>query len=75
MMQFDSRWGWGAMHGGGLIWMLIAAVVIVVPFWRLLPRFGIPNWVALVAVFPLAAVILLWVMAFNDKLSGKGEAK
>lgn len=76
MMQFDSRWGWGAMHGGGgLIWMLIAAVVIVVPFWRLLPRYGIPNWVALVAVFPLAAVVLLWVMAFNDKLSGKGETK
>ena len=72
MMQFDSRWGWGAGHGGGLVSMLIAALVIVVPFWRLLPRYGIPNWVAIVAVFPLAAVVLLWVMAFNDKLSGKG---
>jgi hypothetical protein len=75
MMQFDARWGWGAMHGGGWIFMLIAAVVIVVPFWRLLPRFGIPNWVALVAVIPLAAVVLLWVMAFSDKLIGKGEPK
>ncbi|MES2915307.1 MAG: hypothetical protein V4753_09340 [Pseudomonadota bacterium] len=74
-MQFDSRWGWGAMHGGGLVWTLIAAVVIVVPFWRLLPRFGIPSWVALVAVFPLAAVVLLWVMAFSDRLSGKAGAR
>jgi hypothetical protein len=76
MMQFDSRWGWGAMHGGGgLLWILVAALVIVVPFWRLLPRFGIPGWVAIVAVFPLAALVLLWVMAFNDKLSGRGSAK
>ena len=75
MMQFDASWGWGAMHGGGLIFMLIAAVVIVVPFWRLLPRFGIPNWVAIIAVFPLAAVVLLWVMAFQDRLTGKGEPK
>jgi hypothetical protein len=72
MMQFDARWGWGAMHGGGsLIWMLIAAVVIVIPFWRLLPKFGFPNWVALIAVFPLAAVVLLWAMAFKDGKDGK----
>ena len=53
--------------------MLIAALVIVVPFWRLLPRYGIPNWVAIIAVFPVAAVVLLWVMAFQEKLSGKGD--
>ena len=43
MMQFDSRWGWGAVHGGGFLWMLIAALVIVVPFWRLLPRLRHPE--------------------------------
>ena len=54
--------------------MLIVGVVIVVPFWRLLPRFGIPNWVALAALIPLGAVILLYVMAFRDELGGKGGA-
>ena len=34
--------GYG-MGGGGLIFMLIIALLMVVPFWRLLPKFGIPN--------------------------------
>lgn len=63
--------GWHGMGGGGFLWMLIVGAVIVVPFWRLLPRFGIPSWVALV---PLGAVILLYLMAFRDELNGKGGA-
>ncbi|HKL55787.1 MAG: hypothetical protein ACX93P_12355 [Roseovarius sp.] len=58
------------MGGGGLIFFIIMAVLVVVPFWRLLPKFGIPNWVALVSIIPLGALILLWVMAFRDKIGG-----
>ena len=50
--------------------VVVFAALIVIPFWRLLPRFGIPAWVALLAVIPLGALILLWVMAFRDKLDG-----
>ena len=61
--------GYG-MGGGGLVFMVIFAALIVVPFWWLLPKFGIPNWVALVAIIPFGALVLLWVMAFRDKLDG-----
>lgn len=61
--------GYG-MGGGGLIFMVIFAALVVIPFWRLLPKFGIPNWVSLVAIIPLGALVLLWVMAFRDKLDG-----
>ena len=61
--------GYG-MGGGGLLWFLIVGLLIVVPFWRLLPRFGIPSWVAIFTLFPLVALILLWVMAFKDKIDG-----
>jgi len=58
-------------YGGGMwIWGLVMAALLVVPFWRILPRHGIPNWVALVAIIPLGALILLWVVAFKDKISG-----
>jgi hypothetical protein len=60
------------MAGGGLFWLLVVGVVLVVPFWRLLPKFGIPAWVALAALIPLGALVLLWVMAFKDQLDGKG---
>ena len=66
-----SGYGMGA---GGLLWMLIVGAIIVVPFWRLLPRYGVPNWVGLIAVFPLAAIVLLYVMAFREELGGKGGA-
>ncbi len=45
--------------GSGFLWMLIFAALIVVPFWKILPRHGIPNWVAIFAAFPLVALILL----------------
>jgi len=60
----------GGGMGGGLIGFLVVAALLVVPFWRLLPQYRIPNWVALVAIIPLGAVVLLWVMAFRDKLDG-----
>ena len=61
--------GYG-MGGNGLIFMLIFAALIVIPFWRLLPKFGIPNWVGLFAFIPLGALVLLWMMAFREKLDG-----
>jgi hypothetical protein len=61
--------GYG-MGGGGFLFIVVMAVLVVVPFWKLLPKFGIPSWVALVSIIPLGALILLWVMAFRDKLDG-----
>ncbi|WP_371059239.1 hypothetical protein [Rhodosalinus sp. 5P4] len=61
----------GPMNGGGLIGLLLVAVLVVVPFWKLLPRFGMPGWLALAALVPLGAVVLLWVMAFRDDVSAR----
>lgn len=58
------------MGGGGLIGLLIMGALVVIPFWKLLPRFGIPSWVALLSIIPLGALILLWIMAFRDKIDG-----
>ena len=63
---------YGYGYGGGLIGLLIMGALLVIPFWRILPRYGIPSWVAIFAIFPLAALILLWVIAFKDQLNGKG---
>lgn len=48
-----------------IIGFLIVAVLLVPPFWVILPRAGIPAPVALVAAIPLGAVILLWVLAIR----------
>lgn len=59
--------GYGMMLTGVpalIVWLLLAAV-IVVPFWRILPRAGLPSILALLALIPGLALILLWVMALK----------
>ena len=58
------------MGGGGIILMLVFAALVIIPLWRLLPQYRIPNWVSLVAIIPFGVIVLLWVMAFRDKLDG-----
>ena len=57
----------------GIIGFVVVAALLVIPFWMILPRAGIPAPVALVAIIPLGAVVLLWVMALkrwpNDDIS------
>ncbi|PKP67227.1 MAG: hypothetical protein CVT86_02125 [Alphaproteobacteria bacterium HGW-Alphaproteobacteria-8] len=50
---------------GGVLMLLVVVIAQVVPFWRLLPRAGIPSLVALLAIFPLVSLVLLWIMAFK----------
>ncbi|MDF2232680.1 hypothetical protein P2H44_08960 [Albimonas sp. CAU 1670] len=64
MMQGEGHFFAFGMSGW-LVW-LIGAALVVVPFWKLLPRFGVPSWLALFSFIPLVAIILLWVMALRD---------
>lgn len=52
--------------GTGLIWMIILALLVVVPFWKILPRHGLKSWYAVFAIIPVGAIILLWIIAFKD---------
>ena len=61
------------MGGGSLLWVLVIAVLVVVPFWKILPRYGITKDCALFAVIPAIALVLLWIIAFKDDLGG-GDA-
>ncbi|MEM1065541.1 MAG: hypothetical protein AAGJ74_08580 [Pseudomonadota bacterium] len=56
------------MGGGGLLGLILTGLFVAVPFWRLLPKFGLPNWLALFAIVPIFALVLLWIMAFRDRV-------
>lgn len=58
--------------GGGFLWVVIIAVLIVVPFWKILPRYGISKYFALLTVIPAIALVLLWIIAFKDDVEGRG---
>ncbi len=62
------------MGGGGFLWYLIGVVLIGVPFWKILPRYGMNKYFEILAgALPLVALVLLWVIAFQDELGG-GDA-
>ncbi|MDD9922462.1 MAG: hypothetical protein OXQ92_09330 [Boseongicola sp.] len=58
---------------GGVGWYLIVTIMIAIPFWRLLPKFGISKYFAIMVVVPAMALILLWIMAFKDDVEGLGS--
>ena len=45
--------------------IVVIGLAVVIPFAKLLPRAGIPSWVAILAFIPLVPLILLWVLAFK----------
>ena len=61
------------MGGQGLIWLLVVAVLVVVPFWKLLPRYGINKFFALFAVVPAIALVLLGSVVFAMDRGGRGH--
>jgi hypothetical protein len=46
--------------------LLICAVVVVFPCWRIIARTGLPGVLGILAIVPLVNLILLWVLAFID---------
>ncbi len=56
-MGMMSIWHW--------LVVLVVLAIIIIPYWRILPRAGIPGWVSLVSIIPGGALVLLWVLAFK----------
>ena len=52
-----------------LIYLLVKLLVLI-PFWILCPRYGMPSWAALAALLPFGAVALLWIMALTEYRGG-----
>lgn len=55
---------------GSLLWFLLIGVLIVIPFWKLLPKYGMSQYFALLAIIPAIALVLLWIIAFKDDIEG-----
>lgn len=58
------------MHDGmsmaHTLWMLVMALVIVMPFWRICVKAGYAGWWSLLVLFPLANVVFLYFLAFSE---------
>jgi uncharacterized protein (DUF983 family) len=49
---------------GPIMW-LIAAIVIVLPFWFIFEKAGYSKWLSLLMLIPLVNIIALYFLAFS----------
>lgn len=63
------------MHAFGLVWMILLAVVVLIPFWRICSRAGYPGVISLLILVPLANLVFLYFLAFADWPSLKNQEK
>lgn len=55
-----------------MIWYLIFAALFIFPLWKIVPDYRLPQWAALIVLIPFGIFVLLWVMAFRDKIKIPG---
>jgi len=58
MMMHNGMWGMGP------VMMIVFAVVVLIPVWRICARAGFPGWIGLLAVVPIVNILLLYFLAF-----------
>lgn len=49
-----------------LLFLLIGAALVVVPFWKIYSKAGFSKWLSLLMIFPLINLIVLYVVAFSS---------
>lgn len=61
------------MWFGHWLWMLVIAILVVIPTWRICKRIGYPGWMGVLILIPLANLILLYFIAFSDWPANKSK--
>ncbi len=54
------------MFAGHLLWMLLMAAVVVVPFWRICSKAGFSGWLSFLILIPMVNLVFLYFLAFSD---------
>lgn len=54
----------GALGVSWLLTMLIMLFIVIFPMWRIVNKAGLPGPLALLMIFPVLNIVMLWVFAF-----------
>jgi hypothetical protein len=49
-----------------LIFLLVAALIVIIPYWKIFGKAGFPRIFGLFMIIPLVNLILIYVLAFSQ---------
>ncbi|MFX4226654.1 MAG: hypothetical protein ACFHHU_01785 [Porticoccaceae bacterium] len=55
-----------SMYAGHWLWMLVVAILVVFPAWRICQRTGYPGWLGVIILIPVLNLAFLYFIAFAD---------
>jgi hypothetical protein len=73
-MMDENMFG-STMWAGQWLWMLMIAIVVVIPVWRICQRAGYPGWLGFLMLIPMVNLALLYFIAFADWPADKTGAQ
>ena len=73
-MMDENMFG-STMWAGQWLWMLMIAIVVVIPVWRICQRAGYPGWLGFLMLIPMVNLVLLYFIAFADWPADKTGAR
>lgn len=65
--------GMGLWMGANWFFMLIVAILVVLPFWKIFSRAGFSGWLSLLMLVPMINLIVLYVVAFAPWSPDRGN--
>jgi uncharacterized membrane protein YhaH (DUF805 family) len=65
----------GSYGFGSLLFLIVVAVLVVVPYWKIWQRTGHAGAWALLMLIPFVNLVSLWVLAFKDWPSVRGGGR
>ncbi len=63
------------MSTGHWLWMLVIAILFVIPVWRICQRIGYQGWMGILIIIPVVNLILLYFIAFSDWPADKAGSR
>jgi hypothetical protein len=74
LMMDENMFG-NTMWAGHWLWMLVIAIVVVIPVWRICQRAGYSGWLGVLILIPMVNLALLYFIAFADWPANKTGAQ
>jgi hypothetical protein len=69
--MIDENMFGNTLWAGHWLWMVVIAIVVVIPVWRICQRAGYSGWLGLLILVPMVNLALLYFLAFADRPSDK----